>query len=1127
MSNPSVPGLLSFFSLFLAFLSSPAVAHPNYPGGCSVTATGGHGTTLKDDAHNAYVTLSHDGGTDPLVNSRVIITLGGFYSSFKGFILRTNAGTLTPKKNAAIAQYCSGAVGHTDSSYKSEAQAYLDLPSTPGTVTVTAEVVKAVDDVYEISVDIHVVEVNTTWTQVGPNASFWSGNYKRFGVDGMTGFSVSMNSDGSRLAMGSPSTDAWEVRVVDYDESTQTEQVSTISKIGTGSGVALSGDGTLLAILDSQFGTGPIVRKYDASSKSWTEFSSVDQFFKSTHQRAVAMSRDGSRVVYITYASSAHRLEVFDIDSANSAVNYVIDVSLGAGGGQSVAISADGNRVVVGRPAEGSSRGEVKVYEINGNAASVIATIGGDITSPQGRFGASVAISGDGKRIVVGAPGRYEYGWANTKGSQPYVHVYEESAESSWVKLGDDITMPQVVEYPSSPGTFLYAFGISVAISDDGSIVAIRSATAGSRKGGTFLHKLNSATGDWRRSGNEIEDDATVEIDIEEGGILNEDYSKLPVTAVSLSGDGKYVAIGAPWYRYPDWTLYKSGQVRVFKDPNPTPASPAPPSSSSSCSSSRATGGTITTFGDYVIHNFTSSGIFTVTDSSLTEVDVLVVGGGGGGGSPYGAGGGGGGAVLYSANATLSSSPITVTVGNGGIGADPSAAPGDGGASSFDGLVANGGKGGIGSGGQGGASGSENAGGSGVATYAGGGGGGAIDPGEAANEVGPGNYDAGDGGLGIESAISGASIYYGGGGGGGTTGGNHGNGGLGGGGRGKNSPDPGDSGSAFTGGGGGGSGGGPYNGGSGGSGVIIVRYKKATCNDQSCATDYYHDGSDCAACPTGSTRMPDTANECLCPRDYHRRVDGGVYSCAACAQGTSRPAGDTVPGGDATTCSAGSSSSPSPGSSSPSPTSAQDKKAAAEKTRDLILADIADARLKAKAKLLADAAIAGVKVQRLTAKLSAADEDTACSAAFTNAEMSASDGACVVKAASSGKRRLSATTYDVEIMFSSAVVSDDALTKAADALKANGVDGVTSETSVDPIAELKVIPGIDTSKLQTFDNEAAEAAASAPSVSTQPPPPPPTPNPPPPNLVQDDGGRATGHRGVVAFIAVAAVLLLQ
>ena len=312
--------------------------------------------------------------------------------------------------------------------------------------------------------------------------------------------------------------------------------------------------------------------------------------------------------------------------------------------------------------------------------------------------------------------------------------------------------------------------------------------------------------------------------------------------------------------------------------------------------------------------------------------------------------------------------------------------------------------------------------------------------------------------------------------------------------------------------------------GSGGSGVVIVRYKSATCNvSSSCATDYYHDGASCVACPTGSNRLPDTANQCLCPKDYYR---SHTQTCAACPQGTTRPAGDTVPGGNATTCSAGSSSSPSPSSSSPN--SAQDKKAAAEKTRDSILADIADARLKAKAKLLADAAIAGVKVQKLMAKLSAADEDAACSAAFTKAEMSASDGACVAKAASSGKRRLSATTYDVEIMFSSAAVSDAALTKAADALKANGVEGVTSKTSVDPIAELKVIPGIDTSKLQTFDKEATEAAAAAPSVSTPPPPPPPPPpSPPPPNIVQDDDDAATGHRGVVAIIAVAAVLLLQ
>ena len=105
-------------------------------------------------------------------------------------------------------------------------------------------------------------------------------------------------------------------------------------------------------------------------------------------------------------------------------------------------------------------------------------------------------------------------------------------------------------------------------------------------------------------------------------------------------------------------------------------------------SDARATGGTITTFGDYVIHNFTSSGIFQVTDSSLTEVEVLVVGGGGSGGGPGNiptCGGGGGGGVI-NASRSVGVQSYTVTVGAG------AATYEDGGASAFDGMVAFGGK---------------------------------------------------------------------------------------------------------------------------------------------------------------------------------------------------------------------------------------------------------------------------------------------------------------------------------------------------------------------------------------------------------------------------------------------------
>ena len=54
----------------------------------------------------------------------------------------------------------------------------------------------------------------------------------------------------------------------------------------------------------------------------------------------------------------------------------------------------------------------------------------------------------------------------------------------------------------------------------------------------------------------------------------------------------------------------------------------------STCDYNTATGGTITTDGDYKVHTFTSSGTFEVTCVGGTESDIqyLVVAGGGGGG---------------------------------------------------------------------------------------------------------------------------------------------------------------------------------------------------------------------------------------------------------------------------------------------------------------------------------------------------------------------------------------------------------------------------------------------------------------------------------------------------------------
>ena len=92
-----------------------------------------------------------------------------------------------------------------------------------------------------------------------------------------------------------------------------------------------------------------------------------------------------------------------------------------------------------------------------------------------------------------------------------------------------------------------------------------------------------------------------------------------------------------------------------------------------------ATGGTITTCGDYKIHTFNASGTFTVTcvgnPAGSSTVDVALVAGGGGtdhGSGPQGpSSGGGGGGVAYRTSTPVTATGHPVTVGGGGAAGTP------------------------------------------------------------------------------------------------------------------------------------------------------------------------------------------------------------------------------------------------------------------------------------------------------------------------------------------------------------------------------------------------------------------------------------------------------------------------
>ena len=80
-----------------------------------------------------------------------------------------------------------------------------------------------------------------------------------------------------------------------------------------------------------------------------------------------------------------------------------------------------------------------------------------------------------------------------------------------------------------------------------------------------------------------------------------------------------------------------------------------------------ASGGTITTYGSYTVHSFTSTGNTDFVVGQSGNVDVLVVAGGGGGGAGH-AGGGGAGGFRTAATHAVTAQTYTVTVGAGGVG---------------------------------------------------------------------------------------------------------------------------------------------------------------------------------------------------------------------------------------------------------------------------------------------------------------------------------------------------------------------------------------------------------------------------------------------------------------------------
>lgn len=108
-----------------------------------------------------------------------------------------------------------------------------------------------------------------------------------------------------------------------------------------------------------------------------------------------------------------------------------------------------------------------------------------------------------------------------------------------------------------------------------------------------------------------------------------------------------------------------------------------------------ASGGTVTTSGNYKIHTFISSSSFVVANApNGATIEVLLVGGGGSGGTGY-AGGGGAGGYYYNSLMSISAGTYAVTIGAGGTSTVGNLSAGTNGSdSTFNNVIAYGGGGG-------------------------------------------------------------------------------------------------------------------------------------------------------------------------------------------------------------------------------------------------------------------------------------------------------------------------------------------------------------------------------------------------------------------------------------------------
>ena len=313
-----------------------------------------------------------------------------------------------------------------------------------------------------------------------------------------------------------------------------------------GNRVSLSADGSTLAVGASAANTVSVFRRMGNTWGHEATLTASNTAGGDFFGYALSLSADGD-----TLAVGAH-LEDSQGNAADlGAVHLFVrtgsswteepvlsasDASPGAAFGASVALSSSGERLVVGATGVSSGAGAVYSFQRAGGAWLETAKLVASNAQPGDLFGFSVALSEDGSTVAVGALGEDSRA-TGVNGTQ----TDETAPQSGAVYLFRGAT--QVAYLKASNTGAADVFGISVSLSRDGKLLAV----------GAYGED-SSVTGiNGNQSGNFASQSGAVYVFREAGAWTQEAFVKPSNTqlggnfgySVALSGDGLALAVGA------------------------------------------------------------------------------------------------------------------------------------------------------------------------------------------------------------------------------------------------------------------------------------------------------------------------------------------------------------------------------------------------------------------------------------------------------------------------------------------------------------------------------------------------------------------------------------------------------